>query len=63
MGESDAEMINLIKEQMGAIIDGKIDKSQERMVEKNRKFEDQTHNQLKSIENMINSKAMDSGQF
>lgn len=63
MGDSDAEMINLIKAQMETIIDKKIVQSQVFMGEKSKKFENQTLTQLQSIENMINSKNKDSGQF
>lgn len=61
MGDSDAEMINLIKAQMETIIDKKIVQSQVFMGEKSKKFENQTLTQLQSIENMINSKNKDSG--
>jgi len=42
MGDSDAEMINLIKAQMETIIDKKIVQSQVFMGEKSKKFENQT---------------------
>ena len=63
MGDSDAEMVTMIKGQLEVYINKKMVENKDWLSEKFKQFEVQTQSQLNSIEGIIQSKALDSGSF
>ena len=63
LGDSDAEMVALIKGQLEKYIKTEIDGAKDWMTQKFKEFETQTSQQLEAIESLINSKSLDSGHF
>ena len=61
MGDSDAEMVTMIKGQLEVYINKKMVENKDWLNEKFKQFEVQTQSQLTSIEGIIQSKALDSG--
>lgn len=63
MGDSDAEMVTMIKGQLEQFINKKMNENKTWLEGQFKFFEKQTQAQLNSIEGIIQSKALDSGQF
>lgn len=63
LGDADAQMIAEISERMEKYVDKQVDATKKWLRDQLNETDDYTSKQLKQIENLINSKAIDSSQF